>query len=99
MYIFVDISFTSKIKDMRKHLSLLLIALVLPLFTWAQEKLSVSDFYCNEEGTEAMLAETQKLDPNGQKCAIIKVVSTPPLKGLAFDTGQLQVMGVVEKNS
>lgn len=56
MYIFVDISFTSKIKDMRKHLSLLLIALVLPLFTWAQEKLSVSDFYCNKEGTEAMLA-------------------------------------------
>lgn len=56
---------------MRKHLSLLLIALVLPLFTWAQEKLSVSDFYCNEKGMEAMLAETQKLDPNGQKCAII----------------------------
>lgn len=99
MYIFVDISFTSKIKDMRKHLSLLLIALVLPLFTWAQEKLSVSDFYCNEKGMEAMLAETQKLDPNGQKCAIIKVVSTPPLKGLAFDTGQLQVMGVVEKTA
>ena len=84
MYIFVDISFTSKLQEynkvMRKHLSLLLIALVLPLFTWAQEKLSVSDFYCNEKGMEAMLAETQKLDPNGQKCAIIKVVSTPPLK-------------------
>lgn len=72
---------------------------MLPLFVWAQEKLSVADFYYNEKGTEAMLAETQRLDPNGQRCAIIKVVSTPPLKGLAFDTGQLQVMGVVEKTA
>ncbi len=70
-----------------------------PLLVWAQEKISVSDFYCNEKGTEAMLEGTQKLDPNGQRCAIIKVVSTPPLKGLAFDTGQLQVVDVVEKTA
>lgn len=77
----------------------MLIAFLLPLAAWAQEKLSVSDFYQNEKGTEALLEGTQKLDPNGQRCAIIKVVSTPPLKGLAFDTGQLAVVAVEEKTA
>ena len=69
------------------------------MFAWAQEKLSVEDFYLNEKGTEAMLEGTKRLDPNGQPCAIIKVVSTPTLKGLAFDTGQLAVVGVEEKTA
>ena len=84
---------------MKRHLSSLLIAFLLPLVAWAQEKLSVSDFYQNEKGTEALLEGTQKLDPNGQRCAIIKVVSTPPLKGLTFDTGQLAVVAVEEKTA
>lgn len=84
---------------MKKHLILFLVYSLIPLFSLAQEKISVSDFQLNETGTEAMLEGTQKLDPNGQRCAIIKVVSNPPLKGLSFDTGQLAVVAVEEKTA
>ncbi len=73
--------------------------MVAPLIMVAQDKLSVADFSINENDAEALTEGTKKLDPNGETCAIIKVFSTPVLKGLSFESGQLAIVAVEEKTA
>lgn len=73
--------------------------MVAPLIMVAQDKLSVADFSINENDAEALTEGTKKLDQNGETCAIIKVISTPVLKGLSFDSGNLGIVAVEEKTA
>ncbi|MEI7421571.1 MAG: PEGA domain-containing protein [Prolixibacteraceae bacterium] len=78
---------------MKKILTIcLLIFFVAPLF--AQQPLSVKRFDKMPNDLDARVNEPKK-DPDGNLCAIIKVLTTQ--KGFSFDNGQIGIVGVVEK--
>lgn len=84
---------------MKRQLLIIILALLAPLAMVAQDKLSVAGFSLNENDAEALTEGTKKLDPNGETCAIIKVISTPVLKGLSFESGSLAIVAVEEKTA
>ncbi len=60
------------------------------------QKMSVASFKPDERDQTAMLEPTMKLDPNGDKCALIRIVTTE--RGFQFDTGMLGVVKIEEQN-
>ncbi|MDE6323410.1 MAG: PEGA domain-containing protein [Paramuribaculum sp.] len=60
------------------------------------QKMSVASFGPDVSDQTAMLGPTIKLDPNGEKCALIKIVTTE--RGFQFDTGMLGVVETEEQN-
>lgn len=78
---------------MKKFLVIsILIFFITPVF--AQQPLSVKRFEKMPNDLDARVNEPKK-DPDGNLCAIIKVLTTH--KGFSFDNGQIGVVGVVEK--
>ena len=53
------------------------------------DKLHIEEFYLDETDISANLKESMVYDQNGDKCALIKLIT--PLKGLMFDNGVLGV--------
>ena len=56
------------------------------------DKLHIEEFYLDETDISANLKESMVYDQNGDKCALIKLIT--PLKGLMFDNGVLGVAKV-----
>lgn len=77
----------------------LLVLFMIPAVVWSQEaaensKMSVADFYLDNQDMDANLEGTTVLDQNGEKCALIKIKTTQ--KGFSFDNGSLGVQKVDE---
>lgn len=66
----------------------------MPYYLHAQEKMSVSEFYMDENDLTANQEGTIILDQNGNKCALIKIKTTE--KGFSFDNGSLGIPKVDE---
>lgn len=78
---------------MKKFLVIcILIFFISPVF--AQQPLSVKRFEKISNSLDARVNEPKK-DPDGNLCAIIKVLTTH--KGFSFDNGQIGIVSVVEK--
>ena len=63
------------------------------------QNIVVESFKHAENDVDAILEGTTVYDQNGEKCALIKVRSTPYISGFTFDVGQLGVMKVVNKET
>lgn len=59
-------------------------------------KLFIETFFCDEMDLTANISSGIVYDQNGDKCALIKIIST--LYDLAFDVGMLGVSKVIRKN-
>lgn len=59
------------------------------------QEMSVDLFYYDETDLTALKYDTQKLDQNGNQCALIKVETTA--KDLTFEVGVLGVVAIVEQ--
>ena len=81
-----------------KKLSLLLFWILFSTVLSAQS-IVVESFKHAENDVDAILEGTTVLDQNGEKCALIKVRSTPHANGFTFNVGQLGVMKVVDKET
>ena len=81
-----------------KKLSLLLFWILFSTMLSAQS-IVVESFKHDESDLDANLEGTTVWDQNGEKCALIKVRSTPHTSGFTFDVGQLGVMKVVDKET
>lgn len=76
-----------------KHI-LTTILLLFGILTYAQN-ISVSDFRLDEMDQTANLQGTTVLDQNGEKCALIKIITTET--GFSFDVGSLGVQKTEQK--
>ena len=81
-----------------KKLSLLLFWILFSTVLSAQS-IVVESFKHDEKDLDANLEGTIVRDQNGEKCALIKVRSTPHANGFTFNVGQLGVMKVVDKET
>lgn len=69
---------------------LCLLVTLLPLASYGQGKMSVSEFRLNEKDIDANTEGTMERDQNGDKCALIKIKTTE--KGFSFENGSLGVV-------
>ena len=65
----------------------------------SSQNIVVESFKHDEKDLDANLEGTIVRDQNGEKCALIKVRSTPYISGFTFDVGQLGVMKVENKET
>ena len=79
-----------QIHNLLKRIYLCLIITLLPLVSYGQSKMSVSDFYLDEKDLDANTEGTLERDQNGDKCALIKIKTTE--KGFSFENGSLGVV-------
>ena len=82
---------------MKKSFFLLVILLFSTILS--AQSIVVESFKHDEKDLDANLEGTIVRDQNGEKCALIKVRSTPYISGFTFDVGQLGVMKVVNKET
>ena len=82
---------------MKKTFSLLVVLLFSTILS--AQNIIVESFRLDETDLDANLEGTIVRDQNGEKCALIKVRSTPYTNGFTFDVGQLGVMKVVNKSA
>ena len=61
------------------------------------QTIEVTDFTFNEHDLTALQPGTMVLDQNGDKCALIKIITT--VKGFTFDVGSLGVMKTDDKHT
>lgn len=73
-----------------------MLLLCLSVFSYAQ-KMSVASFRMDEADQTANFEPTMKYDRNGDKCALIKIISTQ--KKFTFDVGTLAIEDVEWQNS
>ena len=81
---------------MKKFLLSTLILFVLGAVASAQT-IEVTDFTFNEHDLTPLQPGTMVLDQNGDKCALIKIITT--VKGFTFDVGSLGVMKTDDKHT
>ena len=77
-----------------KHLSAILLLLLCVLLAQAQN-LAVQDFRLDEADVTANTHGTTVIDQNGQKCALIKMITTQT--GFTFDAGSLGIVKTEQK--
>ncbi|MDO4802020.1 MAG: formylglycine-generating enzyme family protein [Prevotellaceae bacterium] len=81
---------------MKRFLLSAVILFVLGAVASAQT-IEVTDFTFNEHDLTALQPGTMVLDQNGDKCALIKIITT--VKGFTFDVGSLGVMKTDDKHT
>lgn len=69
-----------------------LITFAISVFTVSAQKISIHDFIYAERDLTAITEETQRLDQNGNVCALLKMATTH--NGFTFDVGMLGVVDV-----
>ena len=82
---------------MKKSFSLFVVLLFSTILS--AQSIVVESFKHDEKDLDANLEGTIVRDQNGEKCALIKVRSTPHANGFTFDVGQLGVMKVIDKET
>ncbi len=82
---------------MKKTFSLLVVLLFSTILS--AQSIVVESFKHDEKDLDANLEGTIVRDQNGEKCALIKVRSTPHANGFTFNVGQLGVMKVEDKDT
>lgn len=75
------------------RLSILLLFLLATVVEVRAQAISISRFRLLENDLTALNHETQRIDPNGEVCAVIKVVT--PVDGFYFDGGSLGIVANV----
>ena len=78
---------------------LLLVYLVTCSWLMFAQNIVVESFRYDETDLDANLEGTIVYDQNGEKCALIKVRSTPYADGFTFDVGSLGIMKTVTKDT
>lgn len=78
---------------------LLLLAIMLFVFysLALAQNIRVKDFYFSEHDLTALQPGAAVIDQNGEKCALIKIITT--IKGFTFDVGSLGIMKTDDKHT
>ena len=82
---------------MRKELLLIFAFFLLSNLNTKADGISVAGFKLLETDLTANTYGTQKLDQNGEKAALIRIVTTE--RGFTFEGGSLGIVFVVQTNS
>lgn len=82
------------VQEMRRLLITLMLT-GMAVLCYAQQGLSVESFRYLEKDLTALTHETEREDQNGNRAALIKIVT--PERGFVFDGGMLGVVDVVEQ--
>ena len=93
--LFFDIN--SKHLHLNRGLILLILLLCFSVFASFGQNMSIASFKMDEADQTANVEPTMKRDLNGDKCALIKIVTTQ--KNFAFDVGSLGITETEWQNS